>query len=156
MTMTDQGGGFQVPAAMREVRTARTIRRILAVPFWALLVLCLVSWPYGSVVPSGAWKWAGVLGPVPLVPVAAARTIRFLGVVRGRNGASLFGPGCNVALRLFFGTCLLTAAADVLAPMLVPTTAVTATVAECHRASSDDTRSPAPARGLPTAPSSPV
>ncbi|MBM9506377.1 hypothetical protein [Actinacidiphila acididurans] len=124
-----------VATAVRRARTARTARRVLAVPFWSLLALCVVAWPLADVAsPGGAWNAVRVLATILLVPVAVARavpTTRFLRL-RDRDGAARRGAGCVVAVGLFLGTFVLTGAALVLGPELTPTVAVTATVAECH------------------------
>jgi hypothetical protein len=140
MTASERGDvvsgmrGSGVSDQARRAGTARTVRRVLAVPFWALLAICVVSWPCASVMPDGVWNVARTLGTLLLTPVATARAIatsRFLGPL-DRIDPGGRGMGCVVSVGLFFGTFLFMGAAEFLAPALTPTVAVTATVAECH------------------------
>ena len=134
MAISEQDDGG-VLTAVRRARTARMVRRVLALPFWSLLALCVVAWPMANVSSHDrAWNAARILGTVVLVPVALARTVptsRFLRL-RARDSAARRSIGCVVAFGLFLGTFLLTVAAVVLAPALTPTVAVTASVTECH------------------------
>ncbi|WP_037913267.1 hypothetical protein [Actinacidiphila yeochonensis] len=134
MAVSPRGGGA-APDAARRARAARAVRRALAVPFWALPALSVVAWPLENVAPHPAvWTASGMPGPPLPAAVAVARAVatsRFLGPWDG-DAAARVGAGCVLPFVLLLAALLLTGAANVLAPALTRTTAVEATVAECH------------------------
>ncbi|WP_433854547.1 hypothetical protein [Streptomyces kronopolitis] len=136
MSMYQQGGRTLPPEeAARKARVARLLRRLLAVPFWALLALFLVSWPVGEVDAATGWHVARFLAPLLLLPITLLWTMpttRVVGLSPYRNRRFRPGPGCLVACGFLFGVVALSAAANILAPALVPTIPVNATVTECH------------------------
>lgn len=121
-------------AAARKARVARGLRRAFALPFWALLTLCIVSWPAGSLCPTTGWYLARFLSPVLLIPVTLIRalpTTRVIGFSHYKNDHLRRRPGCLVAFGLFAGVFLLDGAASCLAPALVATTPANAQVTKC-------------------------
>ncbi|MGI5466258.1 hypothetical protein [Streptomyces sp. CA-132043] len=108
MSMYEQGGqALPTKEAARKARVARMLRRIFAVPFWALLGLCIVSWPVGEVYPATAWNVARFLAPVLLIPVTLIRaipTMRVVGLSHYRSRRYSRRPGCLVGFGFFFGS----------------------------------------------------
>ncbi|MEV6566974.1 hypothetical protein [Streptomyces kronopolitis] len=136
MSMYQQGGQTLPPEeAARKARVARMLRRLLAVPFWALLALFLVSWPVGEVDATTGWHVARFLAPLLLLPITLLRTMpttRAVGLSHYRNRRFRRRPGWLVACGFLFGVVALSAATNILAPALVPTIPVNATVTRCH------------------------
>ncbi|MEZ0067850.1 hypothetical protein ABIA32_003866 [Streptacidiphilus sp. MAP12-20] len=124
--------GEPPPLVVFRARKARTFRRVLAVPFWALLALSITSWPITAIKPDSAWTFGQILGTLLLAPTALLRAIP-TGLFLNATPGTRRGIGCGTGFGLFLGTFLLTFAANVFGPVLTPTVAVTATVAECHR-----------------------
>lgn len=136
MSMDEQGGRtLPTKEAARKARVARRLRRILAVPFWALLVLFIVSWPVGEIHPTTGGNVARFLAPILLIPITLVRampTTRVVGLSHYRGPRFRRRPGCLVGFGVLFGVFALAGAANVLAPALVPTIPVNAKVTKCH------------------------
>lgn len=143
MSMYEQGGyALPTEVAARKARVARMTRWVLAVPFWGLLALTIVSWPVGTVVPNAGWNAAKFLSPILLVPIVLIRAIlttRVLGFSRHRIAPVDGPPGCVVGFGLLAGVMCLAGAANFLAPALAPTTQANAMVTKCHPSSDGDT-----------------
>ncbi|MGW8376237.1 hypothetical protein [Streptomyces sp. ODS28] len=121
--------------AARKARVARALRRITALPFWALLAVFVASWPLGEFFPSTAINVCRFVAPLLLIPVALIRSMPTLRVVglghyakRRRRSSAYFVGACFV-----FAAALLAGGANFLAPAVVPTVPVKAKVTECHR-----------------------
>lgn len=136
MSMYQQGGRtLPTEEAARKARVARMLRRILSVPFWALLALSIVSWPVGELHPTTGWNVARFLAPTLLVPITLIRampTTRVVGLSHYRSPRFSRRPGCLVGFGVFCGVFALSGAANVLAPALVPAIPVNAKVTKCH------------------------
>lgn len=138
MSVYEQGGqALPTEKAARKARVARMLRRILAVPFWVLLALFVLSWPLGEIYPTTGGNAARFLAPILLIPITLIRampTTRVVGLSHYRQSRYSRRPGCLVGFGFFCGVFVLTGAANVLAPALVPTVPVNAEVTKCHRA----------------------